>query len=1176
MIRPILTALLAAALSLPLAAQSTSGSIAGEVRDAQDAAVANAAVTVVDLDKGFTQTTRTSTEGRFVFPQLLPGRYTVTVESPGFRKAERKDINLLANDRIAVGTFRLEVGAVTETVEVNAEAVLLKTESSERSEAIIGKQLQNIAVNSRSYLQLAGLAPGIVSTANLQTGGVGGLANISTNGQRFDQNNLTLDGVGNVDTGANGSQMASLSLDSVQEFKILTSNYQAEYGRSSGAQISVVTRSGSSSFHGTGYLYHRHEGLNANNWKNNRDGLQRQLFRFNDPGFTIGGPIFIPGKFNTSKDKLFFFVSNEWQEQLRPQGRRDATFPTALERRGDFSQTVDRNGAAFPYIRDPATNQPCSATNRAGCFADGGVLGRIPQNRLYAPGMAILNWYPEPNALGNIGFNFRSQIPDGYPRRETLVRGDWNINEKWKLYARQLTNKDKLTSAYGSFVLGSGFPLVPVTDIRPGYNYAVSLTGLPSARTVNEFTFGIAHNQIDINAVNDGLTRTKTGINVPMLYPSAVQKDYIPRFQYAGSRMSNQQQFGTNNAPFYNFNTTIHFIDHLSWVRGAHVFKMGVSIERSRKDQTAFANANGDINFGDSASNPFDTNFGFSNMALGVYSSFNQAASYNLGKYRYTNAEWYIQDQWKATRRLTFDYGMRFYIMQPQYDEALLTATFLPERFNTSQQVRLYRPAVVNGVNSAVDPVTGQVLTQAVGLGRIVPNSGSITNGIAQAGKDVSKYLMENRGVHYSPRFGLAWDVLGEGRLVFRTGAAIMYDRFQGNEVFDMITNPPTTFAPTLVNGYLRDVDARTALLAPFPLHAFDYNGDVPTTYSYSAGIQTRLPKQFTLDVAYVGSQSRHQLQRVNLNAIPYGATHLPQNQDPTKNPNATLGSSALDANFLRPFPGYADINLHQMGGTSNYNSMQTAINRRFAKTLFLGMNWTWSKALGTTSDRGAFHRIDSNTRYANYGPLTFDRLHTVNIFYTYEVPRAIKSQGLLHNLVDGWQISGFTLFQSGSPFDVGFSIPGIANTNLTGSYTEGTRLLLRGDPLSGTSDSPYNRLNPAAFGLPYVGSRGLDTGVRYLRGPGINNHSLSLQKSFQLGGDGNRKLELRADAFNAFNHTQFSGVNSTINFTSLTNPAVTNLYLRADGSVNNINGFGTVSNARDPRIMQLVVRLQF
>lgn len=372
-------------------AQTSSGSVSGSVRDAQDASVPTATVIITEAEKKITLTTKTDGEGRFVFPQLLPGTYEITVDASGFKKLERKNVVLLANDKISVGVITMEVGAVSESVEVQSQVIQLKTESAERSDAIIGKQLDNLAVNSRSYLQLAGLAPGIVSTANLTTGGVGGLANIFANGARGDQNNLTLDGIGNVDTGANGSQMASLSLDSVQEFKILTSNYQAEYGRSSGAQISVVTKSGSSDFHGSGYLFHRHEGLNANNWKNNRDGLPRNLFRFNDPGYTIGGPVYIPGHFNRNRDKLFFFWSQEWQEQLRPQNRRDATFPTDLERKGDFSQSVDKNGNPFPYIRDPLSGKNCNATDVSGCFADGGVLGRIAASRLYAPGVAILN-----------------------------------------------------------------------------------------------------------------------------------------------------------------------------------------------------------------------------------------------------------------------------------------------------------------------------------------------------------------------------------------------------------------------------------------------------------------------------------------------------------------------------------------------------------------------------------------------------------------------------------------------------------------------------------------------------------------------------------------------------------------------------------------------------------------
>jgi hypothetical protein len=1166
------------ALAVPVRSQTSSGSIAGSVRDAQDAATANATVTIAEQQRKTTYTAKTDAEGRFVFPQLLPGIYSISVEAPGFKKVERKDIALLANDKISVGNITLQIGGISETVVVSAQAVELKTESSERSDAIVGKQITDLAVNSRSYLQLAGLATGVVSTANLTTGGHGGLANISANGQRFDHNQLTLNGIGNVDTGNNGDQLATISLDAVQEYKILTSSYQAEYGRSAGAQISVVTKSGASSFHGSGYLYHRHEGLNANNWKNNRDGLPRQLFRFNDPGYTIGGPIFIPGHFNKDRKKLFFFWSQEFQEQLKPQDRRDATFPTQLERKGDFSQSVDKNGNPFSYIRDPLSGQPCKAGNTAGCFRDGGVLGRIPADRLYAPGMAILNFFPAPNALGK-GFNYRSQIPDSYPRRESLIRLDYNPSPKWKVFGHYLDNKDSVTSAYGSFVLGAGFPKVPITDVRPGRSIVVSLTTLINSTTANEATFGYGHNQINIDPVNNGLTATATGISIPMLYPGAVQKDFIPRFAYDGTRIGNQQRIGTNNAPFFNYNSTLDWIDNLSKVWNQHVFKTGIYIQRSRKDQTSFANANGDINFSDSSSNPLDTGFGFANMAIGVFSSFNQASGYFTGKYRYTNVEWYLQDQWKIARRLTLDYGMRFYWIQPQFDAALQTSTFLPGRFDPALAVRLYRPTInSSGQKTGFDPVTGQSVP-ASAIGKIVPNSGNTLNGIAQAGRDISKYLIENRGVHYSPRLGFAYDITGRQSLVLRAGAAILYDRFQGNEVFDMLTNPPTTVAPTLVNGFLKDVDSKNVLLAPVGLNAFDFNGSVPTTYSYHFGIQSKLPFRFILDTAYVGSQNRHELERRNLNAIPYGVTFLAQNQDCTKFSGGTCppapysGSQAYDANFLRPYPGFGDITLHEFGGTSNYNSLQTSVNRRFAKGLFFGFNWTWSRALGTTSDRGGFNRVDNLTRLANYGPLSFDRLHTVNIFYTYDVPSVFHG-GPAHALLDGWEISGATQFQSGEPFGVGFSIPGVGNTNLTGSYTEPARVKLIGNPLSGISGDEYHRLNPAAFAPPPVGSIGLDSPTNYLRRPGINNTNLSLQKSFAIR-EGTR-FELRADAFNVFNHTQFSDINNTVNFKSLTDPTITNLYRNPDGTINNINGFGTVRGARDPRIMQLVVRFQF
>ncbi len=1165
-------------------AQTASGSISGTIQDAQSAALANAKITITDQEKRNIIEAKADSAGRFAFPQLQPGNYTVVIQAAGFRKIEQKNIVLNANDKLALPTFVAEIGSIDQVIEVSAQAQELQTESAERGAAITGKQLQNVAVNGRGYLALVGLAPGVVSTVNLQTAGSGGLGSISANGARTSQNNLTLDGIGNVDTGSNGGQLATISLDSVQEFKILTSNYQAEYGRSSGAQISVVTKSGSSEFHGSAYLFHRHEGLNANNWKNNRDGLQRNKYRYNDPGYTIGGPVFVPKLFNTNKDKLFFFFSQEFQKQLVPQATRNVTMPTALERKGDFSQTVDNNGNPFPYIRDPLSTSPCNAANQLGCFADGGVLGRIPASRLYAPGIAILNFYPLPNAqsTANKGFNFQSQVSDTQPRREDALRVDYNLSSKWKVFGRFVNNSDVITTNYASFVLNGNFAGPNLhSDARPARSTVFSATTLINPTMTNEATFGVGGNKINIDGVGDGLTRAKNGLsNLPQLYPSAVQNDYLPGFTFGGTRLASGPTRNTPDAPFVNYNTTIDFIDNISKIWNAHTFKSGIYVSRSRKDQSSFAPFNGNFNFGDTASNPLDSGYGYANAALGVFQTFQQASQYANGMYRYTNAEGYIQDNWKITRRLTLDYGLRLYWIQPQFDAGLQTSTFLPNKFDPTKASRLWRPAIVNGQQIAVDPANPAVTNPVTSVGRIITGSGNILNGIAQAGKDVSKYLMENRGIHWAPRFGFAYDVTGKQSLVVRGGGGVYYDRFQGNEVFAMLQNPPTTFSPTLFNGFVKDIDPKSALLAPPTLDAFSFEGKVATVYNFNFGIQSRLPFGMVLDTAYVGSLSRHLLQRLNLNAIPYGATFLPQNQDPTKvagSPNAILGNNAYNQDFLRPYQGFGNINLHQMGGTSNYNSLQTTVNKRFTKGFLFGLSHTWSRALTTASGDGSFFRIDSNNRKANYGLADFHRAHTLAINYVYEIPgvsRFISNSGVLHSLIDGWQISGIFAAQTGQPYDIGLSISGVGNQNLTGSYTEGARINVIGNPLTGTSDDPYRRLNPAALTIPPVGTIGLTAPRGYMIRPGILNNDFTLQKTFTI--KERLRMQLRADAFNVFNHTQFSGINSTLNFSGLVNPTMTNLPFNADGTLRDKNGFGTVSGARDPRIMQLVVRFQF
>lgn len=1161
-----------------LMAQTTTGSLTGNLLDAQNAAVPNTPVTITDQGRKNTFNTDSDESGRFAFTTLQPGTYVLEVKAKGFKTYRRENVVVQANDRLTLGDIKLEVGQVDQVIEVTAAAVQLKTESAERSDVLVTKQLENVAVNGRSYLALAALTPGVVSTGNFQTAGTGGLGAISANGARANQNQLTLNGISNVDTGNNGDQLATISLDSVQEYRILTGIYQAEFGRSSGAQISVVTKSGTNQFHGSGYYYRRHDSLNANDWLSNRDGRSRRLYRFNNPGYTIGGPIWIPGtRFNKDRNKLFFFWSQEYQDQLQPEGVRRVTVPTSLERRGNFSESIDRTGAKI-FIKDHTLNAPCHVGNTTGCFPN----NIIPANRLYAPGVALMNLLPAPTTDKTVtrDFNLESQISTSRPRREDLIRLDYNLSDKLRLWGHFINNKNSTTTPYGSFVLGSNLPSIPITDARPGKSLGVGFTWLVSPTSTNEFTFGRGRNDILIQpeAGPGPLTRATTGATLPVLYPDAVQDDYIVAFGYGGSRIANSNSYGTGRAPFVNFNETWDFINNFSKVSGSHLFKVGIYVQKSMKDQSPDGNPNGNYDFSDTSQtspgvyqNPFDTGYGFANMAAGVFNTFQQNNRYYMGKYRYINAEWYVQDTWKVTRRLTLDYGLRFAWIQPQYESTGLASGFRPELYNPSKAVRLYRPGRdANGVNIAVDPGTGNTLP-AFAVGRVVPNSGDLLNGVVVGGVNgVSKYLMEDRGIHYGPRFGLAYDVTGQQNFVIRTGGGVYYDRYQGNRTFAMTNNPPNAVPAQVNYGIVSQLNSGVALAAVPSLRSFDTGGEVPTVYNYMFGIQNKMPFGFVLDTSYVGSLSRHLQAQINLNAIPYGTTFLPQN------------AGITNRDFLRPFPGFGDITYFKADATANYNSLQVSLNRRMAQNLFFGLSYTWSKALTTASADGDFMRIDTNVRKAQYGLASFHRTNNLAINWVYEVPTPFQS-GIGKQVLGGWQVSGIYQYMSGLPENISFSIPGVANETLTGSFTEGARIRLVGNPATGFNKSEYQMLNPAAFLPPTAGSAanplaqiGMEAPNRYFILPGINNWNLSLQKSFRVAERVN--MQFRADAFNVFNHTQFSDIGRTANFANLSATTPNNLptFDSANNRWINPTGFGAVTAVRDPRIMQLMMRVQF
>jgi hypothetical protein len=920
MARVALAGLVVLAGVAPLRAQTTSASVSGSVSDAQGGLLPGASVTLTSRTQGNSHTATTDSEGRFVFPVVRPDTYTLRVTMQGFKTLERTNLVVSANDKLSTGLLTMGIGGVEESVTVSSRVSELQTTSGERSFTLESETIKNIANDGRSLFGFATLVPGVLPQAGNGGANMSGPADqasgFTVNGQRPNSNNMTIDGVGNIDTGDNGGNMATTNIDAVAEFKILTNAYQAEYGRAVGGQVQVVTKSGTQAFHGSGYWYGRRSDWNANTWTNKRNGApppvgQGKVTELpdssrNDFGYTVGGPIYIPGTFNADKKKLFFFWSQEYQRRQDPVAERQSRVPTALERRGDFSQSVDNNGNPFPYIRDYQTGLPCTAADTRGCFADGGVLGRIPQNRLYQPGLSALAIYPDANFVGTSGINYSSQAPDNRPRREDLLRVDFQATDSWRFTGRYMNKKDDQEQAYGTTWAGAGsnnLDGMQTLFTNPGSNYMLSTTGILSPTTSVELSVGRAHNSLDFIVQNEELRRSAAGLSgLPLLFPGAVQDDYVPDFRFNGGRAGGNAGFyQTDRGPFTNQNTTWDAIANLTKIWGSHSAKVGAYFQSSFKPQSVFASFNSQINFIDDANNPFDTGFPYANAATGVFNQYTQASKYALPEWRYKNIEWFLQDNWKTTRRLTLDYGVRFYYMTPQWDTTRQASNFLPDEFDASQAAALYRPVCIGAspcsdanrramdpalINAGVAPTMGNTVSNRF-VGRLVPGANRF-NGAFQAGEGIDERLQGNNAFRVSPRFGFAYDITGKGETIVRGGAGVFYDRPQGNMVFDMVANAPGVLVSTLQWGRLQDLASASGDPDPtLSLNPTAFDFKPPKTYSWNIGFQHKLIKNVIFDVAYVGSESKDLLRRWQLNAVPLGAKFLPQNQDPTRAPSA-------------------------------------------------------------------------------------------------------------------------------------------------------------------------------------------------------------------------------------------------------------------------------------------------
>jgi hypothetical protein len=1164
-----------------LHAQVTSGSVSGTVLDAQGAAVANAKVTLTDEVQATTRSMATSSEGIFYFTPVLPSTYTVVVENPGFKKFEKKGIRVSPGDRVEVSGIKLDVGAVSETVAVQANAIALETETAQHKSSIVGQQVVDMPIVDRNFLRVLQVVPGYAQ---------GDQYSANINGNRNDSMSIKLDGVSNMDSGVNMCCSTWVNMDTIAEVNVVTNTASAAVGHSGGAAVQVVTKGGTKEFHGSAYAFIRNESLNARGWNANSTAanaaIRKSTYRYNTDGFTLGGPIFIPKHWNIDKNKLFFFAAEEHQNTKSGGGNRNLTVPTALERTGDFSQSISNTGASF-VIYDPTTG---------GQYYGGSPLpgNMIPANLMNKDGQKFLNLMPLPNNItSDHTLNYTYALtPTHKPELLGTYKFDYNINDKWRSFVRY-TRDYYISDNYagnGSFEF-----LGTARGVRKGMGAAWNVATTISPTFTNEFTMGVSQNLIpNLPIINNKYTRSLLGLSFQTLFPNAPLADEAPGVSFGGNYISNTPSFGTNNPNFAD-NTNFNWADNLAKVFSTHTLTFGVSIERDRKDQTQNG-MNGSLSFSTSSNNPFDTGFTYADALVGNFNTFTQSDQQRTGKYRFTNAEWYVADTWKVTRKLTLDGGIRVSLLPPIYDAKGQLGQFLQSRWTPATQVRLYSHKLnpADGKVDAWDPVTN-TFANAAFYATVVPNSGNPLDGFYLEGTNgIPRGLVNSRGLQYGPALGFAYAV--NSKTVVRGGGRVAYDRIQGNPWYFSLGIPPTTRQGTLYYGNLPTLASTSAAYTPInPGNngaGMSPDGKLPTVYSYNLSVQRELPYKIVAEASYVGNLNRHLDELVNQNMPAWGSMWLPQNQDPSFTGVNTLdGTHALPANFYRPMIGIDRLNYPTWGGTANYNSLQVTANRRAGRNLTLQLAYTFSKALGTADQIYNASAIPGEVRQANYGRLSYDKTHSLVVYYTYSFPKVIRGTNpFLNNfatrtVLNSWQVSGITTLRSGSPYSLSYSVLNQnLTTLLTGNPDYGPRATLIGDPkaVSGGTNL-LDEFNLGAVTQTAKGSHGNDSGFNYMTGPWYWNTDMGVFKNVPITSDSKRYVQFRIEFYNLENHTNWGGVASSVQYSTL-GPAgstgtILNLpqYLVGAGQQNGGRfGVGAANGPGGGRIGEMSLKIYF
>jgi carboxypeptidase family protein len=1072
------------------AAQSDRAQLSGRIKDAQGAAVPGATVTATDRQTRTVTVAISDTTGFFIFPNLRAGHYDVSAELQGFKKSLRQDIALDAAGSLALD-FTLETGAVTEEVTVTAESPVLQTDSSLRK-TIESRDIEQLSFSGRNPIGVVGLKAGVVGGSfnnyNFSDLGNGGF---SINGSRTDENNITVDGATAIRTRSNGAIVGIQNVDAIQEVQVLTGDYMPEYGRVSGGQVRMVTKSGGNRFSGSGSFFYRDDKLQANTWTRNKSPNASENsgpapFNYKQYAYSIGGPLM--------KDKLFFFGAQEWVN-YKAGATNLATVPTEAMRRGDFSELLVGGNPFFStaqVIRDPLTGQPFP----------GNI---IPTNRLSPNGIGLLNAYPLPTAgfrSGNSNAIVSSENPQD--QRKDNIRFDY-----------RLTPTNQFTYRYGKYnwkavdAFRGTFPFARTDWNRPNTTQTASWMSTLRNNIVNEASYTFSYDEVYINVFQSDLyKRSKYGINYKYLFPDNKEiPDKIPTITIAGlSEIDGGPYPSSSTGPIHTFSNAT------TWVKNRHTFKGGVVFEYSGEDDFdqinvqpipgSTNNQNGRFQFTNSTT--ARTGVAIADAAMGLFQNYAEIGQRALTKWRALATDLYAQDSWRPRSNLTIEGGIRYVLWPPFHSLTNNIATFDPAHYSTT--------------NQAVLDSTGRIISGPRYNGIVLPGSGfpSSASNLAVYNDPAIKALFigapegltQTHKNVFEPRVGMSYGV--NQKTIVKVSAGVFHNRVTLNDSLLLGGNPPFQPQVSVSNGSVDDpggVGGAGSL--PFGMTAIDPVFKHPVAYTYSAGVQREMPWGFVVDAAYVGRQGRNAQRERNINQLKPGSISGSINPDP-----------------LRPYKGYGVIRLSENVGRSEYNALQLSADRRYKNGFKFGAAYT----LGHSKDNASGKRdvlFNSYDDSGFWGNSSFDRRHVFNFYYIYDVPFFKNNTSVAGRTLGGWQISGATFMRTGTPLWVTRTddIAGVGDA-FAQPWNEVS------DPLSGvnqgfsagSTDTTNFWFNTAAFARPANGTFG-NAPRNQIYNPGQYQWDIALFKNVALRAK--HSLQFRAEIFNFLNHPNWNGADS-------------------------------------------------